>query len=111
MKLEFDDHDQLTIATLHGDLTSEYADAFRKAALERVEKNVRDFVLDVSQVEFIDSAGLEALLWLQETCAEHLGQVRLAQTTENVNRILEITRLAGRLESHEQIEAAIKSLR
>ena len=45
---------------------------------------VRDFVLNVGELEYIDSAGLEALLKLQETCADLLGQVRLTGVAEVV---------------------------
>lgn len=111
MKLSHEDYDQLTVMTLKGDLTSEHADAFRRAAQARLESQVRDFVLDVGGMEFVDSKGLESLLWLQEQCGEKLGQIRLACATENVAKILEITRLAPRFDSHTDVDSAIKSLR
>jgi len=112
MKLTFDDHDQMSVANVKGDLTGEYSDLVRKAALQRMEEQqVRDFVLNLEDTEFIDSQGLETLLWLQDTCGEHLGQVRLACVTEAVRTILEMTRLAARFDSHENVEAAMKSLR
>jgi anti-sigma B factor antagonist len=111
VKITHEDYDQLTVMTLKGDLTLEHADAFRRAAQARLEAQVRDFVLDVSGMEFADSKGLETLLWLQEQCGERLGQIRLASPTENVSKILEITRLAPRFDCHAGVESAIKSLR
>jgi anti-sigma B factor antagonist len=111
MKLSHEDYEHLTVLTLKGDLTADHTDAFRKAALERLSDNARDFVVDLSQTEFIDSRGLETLLWLQEACGEKLGQLRLAGAGGYVAKILEITRLAARFDRHEDIDAAIKSLR
>ena len=111
MKMTFEDYDQLTILTLRGDLTADDVGAFRKVAEERLEQQVRDFVLDVAEVEFVDSQGLETLLWLQDTCSEQLGQIRLASPTENVRSILKLTRLAAHLDCHDDIDSAIKSLR
>ena len=111
MKLTHEDYDQLTVLSFKGDLTSDQVDLLRKTVHERMEANVRDFVLDVQAMDFVDSKGLEALLWLQEKSGEKLGQIRLAGTTENVSRILELTRLAARFDSHETVESAIKSLR
>ena len=110
MKMTFEDYGQTTVMTLHGDLTADEVSMFRKAATERLEQQVRDFVLDVANVEFIDSRGLETLLWLQETCAENLGQIRLAGVTANVGTILRITRLAPHLECQDDVDAAVKSL-
>lgn len=111
MKLTHEDYDQLTVLSFKGDLTSDQVDLLRKTAQERMDANVRDFVLDVQAMEFVDSKGLEALLWLQEKSGEKLGQIRLAGTTENVSRILDLTRLAARFDSHDTVESAIKSLR
>ena len=111
MKMTLEDHDQMTVIALDGDLTADDVAKFRKAVSQRLDDDVRDFVLDVSEVEFTDSQGLETLLWLQDTCAENLGQIRLASPTENMSTILRLTRLASHLECHEDVDAAIKSLR
>ena len=111
MKLSYEDYDQLTVLTVRGEFTTEAVDEFRKVATDRMAKQARDFVLEVSGMEFIDSKGLESLLWLQEQCGEKLGQVRLAAPTENVTKILEITRLAARFDRHPDVDSAVKSLR
>lgn len=41
MKLTHEDHDQLTVLTVKGELEAAEADRFRKAALERMEAKVR----------------------------------------------------------------------
>lgn len=111
MKLKLEDCDQACLLTVRGEITAEDTDQLRKVAIERMDRKLRDFVLDLSQTEFIDSKGLETLLWLQEEAMAQLGQVRLAACQETVTKILEITRLSKRFETHETIEAAIRSLR
>jgi len=111
MKLTHEDRDGLTVLTLRGDMTADHADQFRRETLERFDHDVRDFILDLAGVEFIDSRGLETLQWLQDRVAEDLGQVRLAGVSGNLAKILEMTRQAGRFECHPDIESAIASLR
>ena len=111
MKLVYEDHDDLAVLTVRGELTADHADEFRRAALERMDKSARDFIVDVTELEFVDSRGLEALLWLQDTVAEALGQIRLAGANENVEKILEMTRLNKRFERHVDVHDARKSLR
>lgn len=110
MKITHQDRRETAVLTLKGDLTGDSAERLRRAALERIDARARDFVLDLGGIDAIDSQGLEALLWIQDQCADRLGQVRLAAAGEVVADVLKITRLAGRLENHPDVDAAIQSL-
>jgi len=111
MKLSCEDYDQLCVVAMRGDLTDDESDRFRTAMNERMSKDVRDFVLNVAEVESVDSRGIESLLWLQDQSAEMLGQVRLAAPTPALSEILRVTRLSGRFDCHDTVDAAIASLR
>jgi len=111
MKITHENYDQLTVVKIQGDLNAELAETLRTLARENLNKTTRDFVLDMTATEFIDSQGLETLLWLQEECGQKLGQVRLAGSTPNVEKILQLTRLSPRFDRHADVDAAIKSLR
>lgn len=110
MKINYQDQGPVTVFSVKGELSIDEADRFRREALQRLEDNVRDFVLDFEQLDFIDSRGLETLLWLQDRCAEMLGQVRIAACPNHVRKVLEITRLSARFECHDDIDAALRSL-
>jgi anti-anti-sigma factor len=112
MKITHEDYDQMSVVTLKGEFTGEdNAETFRAEAQQRLAGPVRDIVVDLEAVDFLDSRAFEMLLWLQDACAEKLGQVRLAAAHEAVNEALRLTRLSGRFDSHESIDAAIRSLR
>ncbi len=111
MKLKHERYDQLAVLSLEGDLATEAVEPLRKIAQELLDADVRDFALDLTQVEFIDSRGLETMLWLQEQAGERLGQMRLAGACDNVETILRVTRLSPRFERHASLDAAVKSLR
>jgi anti-sigma B factor antagonist len=110
MKITCQHHDQQAVFTLRGELTSDEVDKFRKAMLDQMDEKTHDFVLDMSHVQFVDSKGLESLLWLQDQCLEKLGQIRLAACPDNVKTILRITRIGDAIQSHENIPEALKSL-
>jgi len=111
VRLTYEDYDQLSVVTLRGDLTAEDAEAFRGAMQERIDRDIRDFVLHLAETDAIDSQGLEAMLWLQDHAAERLGQVRLAAASPTLHEVLRVTRLAGRFDCHDSVDAAIASLR
>lgn len=111
MNLAYEDHGTRAVVMPRGSLTREHVDAFRRGCEERIEAGVLDVVLDLGGLDLADSAGLEALLDLQERLAEHGGRLRLAAAGPALRSILAVTRLDGRFEVHESVEAAGRSLR
>jgi anti-anti-sigma factor len=92
-----------------GDLNVDSLEAFRHVLDHALEdRQVRDAVLDFHGVPFVDSAGWECLLDLQERLAERLGQVKLVGVDENVAKILEITRLAEAFDCYGDLATAVK---
>jgi len=61
-----------------------------RAALVEAQNNID---IDLSQVEFVDSAGLGSLVALRKTACERNGKVRLINPSPHVQQILELTRL------------------
>ena len=111
MKLSYEDHGAVTVLTLSGELINDQCDALRRSCQERLASGIRDMVIDLEHVSLIDSAGLEALLWLMEELNGVQGQLRLVRPDANVRKILEVTRLEQRFNIHDTIESAAKSLR
>ncbi len=111
MKLSYEDHDTITVLKISGDLTADQVDAFRRSCQDRFEAGIRHVVLNMEHLTFIDSAGLESLLWVIEAAAERGGQLRLIRPDSTVSKILEISRLDRRFDIHDSIESAAKSLR
>jgi anti-sigma B factor antagonist len=69
------------------------SDTFRdqaRAALTPAQKNIE---IDLSQMLFLDSCGLGALISLHKTACSRDGQVRLLHPTPAVQQILELTRM------------------
>lgn len=110
MKISYEDNGPVSVLSITGDLSVDEADRFQREALQRMDQNVRDFVLDLESVDFIDSRGLESLLWLQDKCNELLGQVRLAACPEHIFKVLEVTRLSTRFDCHPDVDTAVTSL-
>jgi len=56
-----------------------------------------ELVLDLSRLEFIDSAGLNAILRVRALCHEHTCEFCLTPGARPVQRLFEVTRLVDRL--------------
>lgn len=111
MKISFQDFEHVSVLTLSGEFTADDLDAFRRVVQDRLQQGARHVVLHCEHLEFVDSAGLESLLELQEDLGGRGGQLRLVKPDATVSTILELTRLDLALEAHDDLEGAVRSLR
>jgi anti-anti-sigma factor len=112
MPVRCDQYEQVCVITIEGDLSAENAAEVRKIAQEHIDnKQMIDFVIDMEKVTFIDSEGLETLLWLKRRCDELFGQIKLVSLDDNCRKILEITRLEHRFDCQAELTGALKMMR
>ena len=62
-------------------------------ALIEAQEGARELIIDMSEVTFLDSAGINALVWAWRRARE--GRVKVAGASGHVRQVLEITGLAG----------------
>lgn len=82
------------VLTLH----SYVGDCFTKYA---------DIVLQLDQVEFIDSSGLGALVRLMQAARSKGGDLKLSGVPANIRKMLEMTHLLAQFEVYDSVEEAI----
>ena len=111
MNITPENYGQVTVLSLRGEFTVDDVENFQRVVKERLGGDVREFVIDLEKVPFIDSAAMEALLELHDQAAERAGAVRLAACDENVSKILEMTRLNQQFETFPDLIEAVKSFR
>jgi anti-anti-sigma factor len=111
MNIRCEDYDHVTVISVSGEFTADTVEGFRTRVTERLDRKVRFFVVDLEQTTFVDSKGLEALMWVQQQCDENLGQVRLCKPDETCRKILEVTRLNGRFDVFADVTEAVKTMR
>jgi anti-sigma B factor antagonist len=59
------------------------------------QSGIGTLVLDLARVDLIDAAGFGALLALRAEAGSRGIRIKLANVTQNVNQLLEITRLSS----------------
>lgn len=109
MKIKIQDYSNVTVVELQGELDADFSELFQNTITDIVAKNKMCIVLDMSDVGFIDSQGLEQLLWARDYCNENKRELRLAGLDENCLRILEITQLEHEFEHYSELTEAVKS--
>ena len=103
--------DQVCIVTPHvSKIDASVAVEFRKKMLELVEKGENRLVLNLEEVEFIDSSGLGALVSVLKKAGPD-GMIKLFAVKDAVRSIFELTRLDRVFAIHISEEGAVESLR
>ena len=109
MRLNRQDYNDVTVLEIRGDLDIDSAQNLESQINDIIAEAKTSIVLDMSSSNFIDSVGLEKLLWVRDYCKENNCQIRLAGLDENCMKILEITRLDDQFDCYDELAQAVKS--
>ncbi|MHC4805918.1 MAG: STAS domain-containing protein [Planctomycetota bacterium] len=109
MKIRTQDYNDVTVVELQGEFDGDSAELLQNAITDIIAKRKAGIVLDMSGVGFIDSRGLEQMLWARDYCNENKREFKLAGLDENLVKILEVTRLENEFDRYAELAEAVKS--
>ena len=92
-------------------MTAATVDAFREelGAWQEVEHDVHNYVIDLEQVDFMDSAGLGTLIAVLKRVTERGGDMKIACLQKKPRMVFEITRAYKVFEIYESVEDAVRA--
>jgi len=85
--------DGATVLTLAGDIDLHRSVDMRERLLEVMNEKPKTTVINLSQVDFMDSSGLATLVEAMQLSRRYGGQIKLVGVQQRVRSILEISRL------------------
>ncbi len=109
MKVQSQAHGNVTVLAAHGPLIAEESIDLRRAIESAAPGKARRLVIDLADVPYLDSSGIEMLL---ELCGVHLSthqRPKLAALSETCMEALELTDTLPRLEVFDTVENALRS--
>jgi anti-anti-sigma factor len=111
MKVDLEKQGTVAVLVPRDALTESTTPALRDVAdsLQR-QGGAPRIVVDLTNVPYVDSAGIEGLLSLAGGAATPL-QARFASLSETVREALQLTGVIKRLVVYESVEAAVRSYR
>ena len=83
---------ETSLITVGSNLDFRNASAFKTESLEQVQNGVRNFILDFSDTESIDSTGLGSLFTLYRRLSDKSGHVLFASVSRPVHNTVQLTR-------------------
>ncbi|MDH4156040.1 MAG: STAS domain-containing protein [candidate division Zixibacteria bacterium] len=76
-----------------------------------IEKRMSKVVINLAQVDWMNSTGLGILISSYTTIRNNDGELKLANVTDKIRSLLTITKLVTVFDSYDSVEDALKSFK
>jgi len=85
--------DDVTLIEVGGQLIVGNRQLLKEQVLDQLERGDREFIVDFSKTDYIDSSGLGVLVTLSKKIREQGGQLSLVSLSEDLRTLFELTKL------------------
>jgi anti-sigma B factor antagonist len=109
MKVQSQPHGHASVLAAHGPLIAEELIDLRRAVETAVAAGTKRVVIDLADVPYLDSSGIELLLELCGVSHAPLKHPKLAALSETCMEALQLTEVLPRLEVYDTVENALRS--
>ena len=92
-----------------GPLAQDDAKVFKDHVTRNLGVHLGRFVVDMSDVPFVDSAGLEALVDVTEQLSQSGRSLKLCSANKTIREVLHLTNLAAQFDLFEDVNTAVRS--
>ena len=99
--------DETTVVRPHGRLNMVTAASLKEVVTTAIETGTPQIVVDLIDVDFMDSSGLGALVSGLKSARQAGGDLRIAGASEQVRMVLTLTNLDRVLAMHGTVEEAL----
>ncbi|MBI5589873.1 MAG: STAS domain-containing protein [Deltaproteobacteria bacterium] len=96
------------IVKISGRMDAVTAPEFEKALGAWIDESEKYFVVDLSSLEYISSAGLRSILIIAKKLKALNGKIVLAAMEESVNEVFEISGFNSIIPINDSVQAAIR---
>jgi len=98
------------VIDLRGEVDVYTAPKFKTAMIDLIDQGSYNVIVNLSNVQYMDSAGLGALVSGLKRVREHNGTINLVSPTVPVQRVLDITRLSKILNIYSSEQQAVDAI-
>jgi anti-anti-sigma factor len=110
VEIKVEQYGRAAVLRCKGEITEDTVAALTREVEAQVAAKVSDVVLDLADVPFADSVGLEALLDMRDKLVSQSGQLTLAGVHDSLAKIFEITRLESAFDTVSDCLEAVKGV-
>lgn len=93
MDCEIEESNSGLIIKVKENIVAENCSDLRNIVVDQIKKNNINFILDLKETNFIDSAGLGVIIGLRSTINSKKGSLQLTNLNKRILEIFKITRI------------------
>lgn len=109
LDVSVEQRDEAAIIRLAGSANMDVATDLQERLLALVEKPIPQIVIDLSDLDFINSVGLGAIVAAHLRCCHQDCHVKLAGAQPKVLEILQVTKLTSLFPMFDSVDAALST--
>ncbi len=103
--------DGIIVVDCHGRIVFGDESAMLREFIKDLLKTSKDIVINLAEVNYIDSGGLGTLVGLYTSARNAGGHIKLANLTHRVGELLQVTKLVTVFEVFDGEDRAVRSFR
>ena len=110
MRIETNRHGAVSVVRPDGPVISnDDAALLKNEAFSVLGETLGRFIIDTTEMTFVDSSGLEALVDITDEVAAGGQQLKLCGVSETLREILMLTGLTSKFQQYEDVQSAVRS--
>jgi len=107
MELKIRKNGEVYIIDVNGEMDLYNSYKLKELVLKMLEKNVKSFIINLEQVDYIDSSGIGALIYICSTIKKMNLKLYISNIHGSVKKVIELTKLMGYLPIANSVEEAL----
>ncbi|MEM7035314.1 MAG: STAS domain-containing protein [Chloroflexota bacterium] len=110
MEYSVDDTAGITVLNLSGEIDISHSTRLRDTLIEMIENNSGRLLIDLTNVSYIDSAGLSVLVVAHRKAQGMGGVLGLSNPQKSVQQVFQLTRMVKFFQIYDSVEAGVAAL-
>lgn len=111
LSLELSDHDGVVVIAAQGEIDLGSAPRLRDLAVSRLMAGDRSLVIDLTEVDFLDSTGLGTLVAVLKRARSLGAELGLVISRERILKVFELTGLTATFTIQPDVDRAVAAAR
>ncbi len=111
MKINSSSEGNTLIVNLFGDIDHHNTEIIKRYIYDNMAHSIKNLVIDLSGVEFMDSSGIGMILGRYKEMSEKMGTVSLVGIRGNMERIYTLSGLYKIIKNYSTVKDAVNSLK
>ena len=107
MELKIRKNGEVYIIDVNGEMDLYNSYKLKELVMKMLEKNVKSFVINLEQVDYIDSSGIGALIYICSTIKKMNLKLYISNVHGSVKKVIELTKLMGYVPIAKSVEEAL----